>query len=145
MSTQKNIADAMVTALAALSGAPSIVEYRKKDGLYPEEGNSAIILTAGFQRPTGYVFGDGVTKGYGYQISVYRESQGETTSNIDVNPTLVELAKRALDATSLSGVSTVWSVDIVDDPEAWERQPFRDGCEVSRFGVLVKTCEPRNG
>lgn len=145
VSYRKQIADAIVDVLDGLSGAPALVEYRKDDVLWPDEANAAVIVTGGFERVTDRAFEGTVFKDYGFQIAVYRESGGAMSSNMDTNPAYVERAKQALDTTSLAGVTVVRDVDLVENPEAWERQPFRDGVEVSRFGLLVRTNEPQNG
>lgn len=144
MSAQKQIADALVTILQGVSGAPSLVEYRKRDALHPNEANTAVLVTAGYQRMTGRAFEGTVFKDYGFQVSVYRDCLGDVSSALDTNPSYVEKAKQAIDLPTLSGLtSLVRDVELVQDA-AWENQ-FEHGTEASRFGVLVRTNEPQNG
>ena len=144
MSYQEQIADAIVTVLGALSGAPALVEYRKQDALHPGDSNEAVIVSAGYQRMTGRAFEGTVYKDYGFQVSVYRTFLGDLTADVDTNPAYVQLAKQALDLPALSGVPVVFDVELVQDA-AWENNQFPTGSEVSRFGVLVRTAEPQNG
>jgi hypothetical protein len=145
VSYQKQIADAIVTVLGGVTGAPALVQHRKEDALQPREANSAVIVTAGFRRPVGRAFGGTIFFDNGFQVAIYQEFTGDLTTGIDTNPLYVQRAKQALDLDTLSGLATlVRDVDLVDD-ETWERQPFRNGGEVSRFGLLVRTNEPQNG
>lgn len=144
-SYQKQIADALVTSLAAVSGATATVEYRKADVVTPRDAYPLTLVTPGFQRPAGRAFEQVIHKEYGFQVSIYRETSGDLTAGIDTNPTYIQAAKQACDVASLTGAPVVWDVDLVDDPDAWERQEFVKGVEVSRFGLLVRTTEPQNG
>ncbi len=145
MSYQKQIADAIVTALQAVSGAPATVEYRKADVVHKFETLPVCIVTAGFRRPTGRAFEGTVFYDNGFQVAVYRDCRGDVSTATDLNPLFVQTAKQALDLPTLSGLSAlVRDVDLVED-QAWEAQAFKDGVEVSRFGLLIRTNEPQNG
>lgn len=145
MSFQKSIADAVVTILSGVTGAPSTVEHRKEDVMQSRESPPAVYVVAGFRRPTGRAFDGTIFFDNGFQVSIYQEFTGDLTTGIDTNPLFVQRAKQALDLATLSGLSTlVRDVDLVED-DTWERQKFREGGEVSRFGLLVRTNEPQNG
>lgn len=145
MSYQKQIADAVVTALQGVTGAPSTVEYRRSDVRLPRDALPLMIVTGGFQRPTERAFGGTIFKDYGFQVTVYRECLGDLTGGIDSNALLFQNAKQALDLPTLAGLSSfVRDVDLVEDRD-WEPLELNGGIEKSAFGLLVRTNEPTNG
>jgi hypothetical protein len=139
-----SIGSAVASVLSGLGGAPPIVEFRKADVLHPREGNNAAIVTVRRIGPDGRAFEGTILKNYGVQVAVYRDCQGDVSTGTDINPSFVQAAKQALDLASLSGVSAVWDVDLVED-DAWEPLEFKNGVEKSVFGLLVRTSEPQNG
>jgi hypothetical protein len=146
------IAESVVAVLANLGGAPDLVEFRKTDVLHPREADElvesdeagAIIVTAGDVVPFMDLTGGDVLRKYQIGVSIYKRLGGKFSSEKTVNPDLVLACKQALHRTSLAGASTVFDTDLVESPE-WENQAFKDGWEVSRFGVIFNSAEPRNG
>jgi len=150
-SYRKQIADALVTVISGITGAPSLVVYRDTDVVHPTTDTTpCAIVTAGGADPVGpHVSGAGTTvdmgyvrRVYEYGVSIYRDNIGTNQSNLDVNATFIELCQKALDGVSLSGVASVDQVDIVRNG-AWEDMPFKNGVEKSIFGILVYNSETR--
>jgi hypothetical protein len=140
----KPIADAVVNVLASLTGAPATVVSRKDNSMEGRDSKPIVIVSWGIERKTGRTTGGTVFKEYEIVVGIFRSCQADIESNKDLSPTYILTAKQALDKTSLAGVPVVWDIDLVDDPE-WEHQPFGQGMEVSRFGLVVRTNEPQNG
>lgn len=141
------IANAIATAITGVSGAPTVA-VRKQDALHASELTSAYcIVSVEREAAESRAFEGSILKQYWLIVSLYRKlapTVGDIGSNLDSNPALVLSIKQACDLTALSGVSVVYDVDLVDAAE-WEQQPFGVGVEVSRFGLVVRTSEPRNG
>ena len=146
----KQIGDGIVAVIQGLSGAPSTVQYRKEDALLSREEitatDGAVIVSVGRERPTGRTFGTTIFKEYTGRVTYYRKPTipGGIATDLDTNPLFLLQMKQALDGTSLTGASVVWSVDIIEHSE-WEEQAIGQGAEVSTFGLLIKTNEPTNG
>ncbi len=132
--------------IAAVDGAPDMVELRAMGAAHPRDPVEAVYIAVPNHRMLGYTFGDRVRKEYDVVVtSIRRRPQlGDITQDLDTGPAFLKLCKQALDGATISGVPVVWDVTLVDDP-TWERQAFSQGYEMSQFGLLVKTDEPRNG
>lgn len=145
MTQVKTIADAIVDIIQALAGAPSTVEWRKTEVWhpYPDDPETGIVITAGPEKPTTRFTGRGVVMEYPFQVSYFKSTTPDVAAD-DVNPAFFQLVKNALGVTALSGADRVWDFELAERSE-WESVPFRDGTEVSRFGVLYRTSEPSNG
>lgn len=142
----KPIADAVVAVIRALPGGPGLVVFRKADVTYTTDAldNGVIVVTVGMETPTSKTFDNSILKTYTVGITYYITNAGNLTSTMDALPEFVLKAKRALDGTSLAGMSVVWSVDIIEAAE-WEDQKFGTATEASTFGLTVHTAEPRTG
>ena len=140
----KPIADSFVATILGLPGAPALVKHRKENTLMGRETPPGVIVSIGDERRVGRTFEGTILKEYEFIVGIYRTNLADVSTNLDLNPEFILKVKQALDVGTVSAVPVVWDVDLVDSPE-WERQPFGQGWEVSRFGLLVKTAEPRNG
>lgn len=146
----KPIADAVVSVLSGLSGAPT-VQLRKTDALFGRDNPPMVIVTMGDERVTNELSGAGtptdlgdVRKSYQIGITIYRDCRADIDSNLTLNPDFILLAKQALNKNTLVGVSAVRDTKLVDHPE-WENQPFGKSFEVSTFGVVFFAWETRLG
>lgn len=140
----KSIADALVTTISGIVGAPELVKQRKDNTLMGRETPPGVIVSIGDERKVGRTFEGTIFKEYEIIVGIYRTCLADVSTNLDLTPEFILKVKQALDVGTIASVPVVWDVDLVDNPE-WEHQPFGQGWEVSRFGLLVKTAEPRNG
>ena len=152
MSPFRQIADAVATVITSISGAPATVEVRKDDAFRSRETLPLAIVTMGAARKILAVSGEGSSTNqgdvcYAYEIGVtiYRDNRADLSTNLDAQPDYVHRCKQALAKKTLAGAPTVYGSQIVDDPSAWEHQPFGDGHEVSRFGAIFLSAETRLG
>ncbi len=129
-SLAKDIADAVVTVLGSVSGAPATIQVRKEGTVGPRITKPIVVVNVEDERVVGRAFGGVILKEYKVVVSIFRINAGNIASDLDLSP--------------LAGVSAVYDVDLADNPE-WEHQKFSEGAEVSRFGLLYHTSEPRNG
>ncbi len=146
-STWKSVGDQIVAIVAAVAGAPAFVELRKTFVVHPLQAgtgdpDSGVIVSGGLEKTAGYTFGVSVLNDLGYVVSIYTRSLPAVDAT-DTRPTFLQLCKEALSVTEIAG-TPVWDFDMVDKSE-WENQPFGKGGELSQFGVLYRTSEPRNG
>lgn len=146
------IAEAVVSLLSGITPLGCPVEFRRTDSLVSRETIPRVIVTNAqetqLDRGTFGAEGDvdsfgTVEKAYPIQIAIYESNQGELQGN-DVNPAFILRAKQLLNKPYLTAVPAVFDTDLLQNWE-WENQPFRDGGQVSRFGLLFYTAEPRNG
>jgi hypothetical protein len=140
------IGDGIRITIAAQPGSPDLVEQRAIGVAHPRDPVEAVYVAMGDVRVLGYTFGGRIRKEYEAVItSIRRRPQlGDITQDLDTGPDFLKRCKQALDGTSIVGVPVVWDVTLVDDP-VWEQQAFAKGYEMSQFGLLVRTDEPRNG
>ena len=145
----KPIADAVATAVAAVTGAPTTV-VRKRDVVKPRDTLPICVVSYGADADAGWATcGDGATdkgtigKAYSVVIAVYRSNLADVADSA-TNPDLIEAIKQALNVGTLSGVSTVWSTALETHDE-WEAQPFGESAEVSRFVLHFGAAESRVG
>ena len=136
----KLIADAIVALIRTVSGAPTLVEWRKTDVFHPTrgDGSTGVIVSGGPESWAGRVFETSVNKEYPFQISYYKPSTPSVPGD-NTQPQFWQDMVTALSVTTLSGTK-VWDYEIVTRSE-WENQPFTQGIEVSRGGVLYRTNE----
>lgn len=139
----KQIGDAIVAVIGGLPGAPQLIKLRKDNAILGRESPPAVIVTVESEAKAGRAFEGTIHKEYKVVIGIFRACLADVSSNLDLNPAFILECKQAFDVTTLAGASVVWDIDLVDNPE-WEHQPFGQGWEVSRFGLLVKTTEPQN-
>ena len=147
------IANAVKSALAGISGAPSTIVVREEDGVKPRDSYPIVIITLGEEGldpqldVTGGTTADdqgdiGVT--YPIGVSIYREKFGNTTAD-DTNLSYVQRAQQVLGrARPFGEVPTVYRGELVRN-SAWEGQEHAKGIEVSRFAVIFHNAEPRCG
>lgn len=140
----KPIADAFVATILGLPGAPILVKQRKDNAIMGRETPPAVIVSIETERKVGRSFEGTILKEYEIIVGIFRTCLADVSTNLDLTPEFIMKVKQALDVPTLAAVPVVWDVDLVDNAE-WEHQPFGQGWEVSRFGLLVKTAEPRNG
>lgn len=140
------IGDGIATTVRGVSGAPGLVEQRAIGAAHPRDPVEAVYVAVGDGRPTGYTFGDRVRKEYEVVVtSIRRRPQlGDITQDLDTGPDFLKRCKQALDGPTIAGVPVVWDVALVESP-TWENVAFGQGYEMSQFGLLVRTDEPRNG
>ncbi len=136
----KLIADAIVTLIQGVSGTPSLVEWRKTDVFHPLRGDPAtgVIVSGGPEAWAGRVFETSVFKEYPFQISYYKPTTPDVPGD-NTQPQFWQDMVTALSVTTLPG-TLVWDYEIATRSE-WENQPFTQGTEVSRGGVLYRTNE----
>lgn len=138
----KLIADAIVTIIQGVSGAPSLVEWRKTDVFFPNkpsgDPSTGVIVSGGPESWEGRVFEASVNKSYPWQISYYKPVAPPVPGD-NTNPQFWQDMITALSVTTLIGTK-VWDYEIATRSE-WENQPFAQGIEVSRGGVLYRTNE----
>lgn len=141
-STSKLIADKIVAAIQAISGAPSLVEWRKTEAFFPNkpggDPNTGIIVSGGTDTIFRRNMGPSADHEYKFQVAYFKSTTPDVTAD-DVNPELFESIKTVLSVTTFSG-TPVWDFELVASSE-WEKQPFAKGVEVSRLGVLYRTNE----
>lgn len=146
----KPVCDAVATVLATISGAPTIV-VRKTDVVKARDvfpASPLCIVSYGTDAPAGWgTIGDGASdygtigKAYSVVIAVYRANLADVDDSA-TNPDFIQAAKQALNKGTLTGVSAVWNTEI-ESHEEWEKQPFGQGAEVSRFALLFDSAELR--
>jgi hypothetical protein len=150
-STHKAIADAVVSVLEGVSGAPDTVEFRKTDALFGGETKPAVIVTLGEANEMMAVSGAGTAtdqgdliKEYWIKVSIYRTCLADITNDLALSPDYVHAAQQALNKTTLSGVSAVVGTKLVRH-DAWEHQPFGEAHEKSEFHMIFLASETRLG
>lgn len=141
-STSKLIADKIVSTIQGVAGAPSLVQWRKTEVFYPNktggDPSTGIIVSEGTDRIIRRHFGQCADHEYAYQVAYFKPTTPLVTGD-DTNPAFFTLVKTALSVTSFAG-TPVWDFDLAERSE-WENQPFSDGVEVSRCGVIYRTNE----
>jgi hypothetical protein len=148
-----NIASAVATALASVSGIPATIAIRKDDALYgrdtlpmcivsmPDEDGQQVFQTLGSDNTTDL----GTTgKVYRIGVTIYTASTGNLTSSIDTRPALVLAIKQAIGKPRIGGLTTVTDYDLVSMAE-WEDSQLKQGAEVTRIIVNYTNAEARNG
>lgn len=149
------IANAARNVIAALSGAPSVVEVRKTDVVHPREINTpfaGVIIYLRTEHVLMAVSGAGsdtdqgdLLKAYELGISIYGTTFGDIASDMDTHPNFALRVKQALNKKSLAGVPTVYGTDLEDNAEWEDRRDFGDGNEVSRFIIRFFNAETKLG
>lgn len=140
----------MIAQIGTVSGVPGLIEWRKTDVLHPKrddgtgDPDDAVILTGGDITPNGRAFEGSVGNDYIWQITIYGRGITDVDVNDDLRQSLVERIKQKLAVTTLSGAPQVWDFEVTPHGE-WGVPSFRDGVEVSRFGLLYRTWELTNG
>ena len=147
----KTIADAARTVAAAQSGAPALCEVRDTDVVHPRDVVPCLIVTMGGEQEIGAASGAGTSTDQGdrlmaYQLGFteYRHRPGTNSTDLSLNQDFILLAQQALNKTTLTGATTVYGTKLVRR-DAWEHQPFGQGWEVSRWGMIFWSSEPRLG
>jgi len=84
-----------------------------------------------------------VGRGFVIAIEIYTNAQGEMETNLASRQNLIQSIKRLLNKPFLTGAGTVWDTRLIQN-DAWEGQPFREGCEQSSFGLAFESSEQRN-
>ncbi len=152
MATWNTIATAAKSVLDGLASFPD-VSIRKDGSLHPNEisATSQCVITFGQELPQAAVqtFGTGADKPtigkiYGLIFSLYLVNLGDIESGMTTFPDFVLAAKQALNTATLSGATTVWNTELIENP-AWEGVKFKDGVEMSEFGINFYSAEARNG
>jgi len=150
VSQAKQQADAMVAAIQGISGAPGLIEWRKTDVLHPRrddgsggDPDEAVILTGGGRTPNGRAFGNSVGYEYVWQVTVYGRETPDVKVEDDVRLSFVERVVQALAVTTLAGAPAVWDFEVTPRGD-WGVPSFRNGVEVTRFGLLYRTWESQN-
>lgn len=152
MATWNTIATAAKAVLTGLSGFPAVT-IRKENAVHPRQtiATSICVISLGqdVPMPNMATFGDAtdkptITRIYGLIFTLYVVNLGDTESGLSTFPDFVIQAKQALNTATLSGATTVWNTDLVENA-AWENQPFADGVEVSEWGINFYSAEARNG
>jgi hypothetical protein len=148
------IATAAKAVLDGLASFPT-TQIQKENAVHPRDSiaSSLCVISFGTEQlmPGMATFGTGsdkptVTKIYGLVFSLYLVNSplGDVSTDVSTFPDYVQDAKQALNTATLSGASTVWNTDLVENP-AWENQAFAQGVEYSEFGVNFYSAEGRNG
>lgn len=146
MAVLNDIAEAVVTVLAGLPGAPTLIEFRETDVLHAREmtaGVDAAIVTSGTQTVLGYTFEGGKWVNYPIRISVYRRKLGDVSTGKTLNPDFEDAAKAALDRPTLAGAPTVFGCTL-EANDSWGKQGFGQGYEKSMFRIDFTSNESRN-
>lgn len=154
MAEWNDVATSAKTILDALTGFPDTT-VRKEGVIYAREKESLAVpqcvISFGDERPYAPLttFGDGTDKPtigkiYGLVFQLFLTNPGNLDTTLATNPNLVKQAKQALNTITLAGATAIWQTELVDNP-AWENQAFRDGAEVSEFGMNFYSAEARNG
>lgn len=137
------IAAGMTALIESVPGVPLPVKWRKNSML--EEGERVgVVIMCGVENIFSREFGGTVLWSYPWAISIYEPvaDHPDLASNMDaddVRPSLVKAIKDVLSARTIAG-TRVWDFDLAQS-SAWERQRFKDGVELSQFGVLYRTSE----
>lgn len=150
----KTIGDRALAVAAAVTGAPSLCEFRDTDVIHPREADSltpCLIATLGEEEEVMAVSGAGTDTDQGDRLMAYpvafteyRRRPGTNSTDLSLNQDFILLVQQALNKKSLSGAPTVYGTKLVRR-SAWEHQPFKDGWEVSRFGIIFYSAETRLG
>jgi len=152
MATWNTIATAAKAVLDAIPGFPT-TSIRKENTVHARDTitSSLCVISFGDEQlqPGVATFGDStdkptISKVYGLVFSLYIVNPGNIETTLSTFPDFVLAAKQALNTATLSGASTVWNTDLVENP-AWENQAFKDGVEWSEFGINFYSAEARNG
>lgn len=145
MSVHKTIIDAVKTATAALSGAPTVV-LRTHEIKLTGDSLPLVILEMGGEQVLGYVFGGCVQRGYEIFAQILYAQNHQVQTGIDDAKVFRDTMRKAFipDNTStppiLSGVSAVWDVDEIEFP-AQRVVTVESGYEEARLALLFKTSE----
>ncbi len=149
MATFNSVASAIKTELDALSGFPT-TSIRQVFHIKPRDTLPIVILSLRTDASDAWgTTGDGAAdlgdtgKDFTVAVSYIASDQGDTETGLSTVPDFWQLAKRAINSDSLGAVAGVWNVT-PQTSEAWERQPFADGKEVSEFIIRVGVSENRN-
>ena len=152
VATWNTIATAAKAILDGLASFPA-VSIRKDGALHPNEISTTSQCVIAFGQESVQAglltFRDATGKPtdghiYGLIFSLYLVNLGDIESNMSTFPDFVKAAKQALNTVTLSGASTVWNTELVENA-AWEGVKFRDGVELSEFGINFYSAELRNG
>ncbi len=145
MSVHQSIAEAVKTAIEALTSPPTVVlriQAWKIDG----DTLPLVIVTKGDQRTTEYTLGGTVFREYEIIVTVLYSQAAKVQTGIDDAMAWRETIRKRLvpDPTVtppiLTGVSVVWDCDAVEFP-AQDRGQFEAGYEEARLGLLYRTNE----
>lgn len=147
------IANAVMSVISGLSGAPSFIQYREQDQIGSGDTRPCVIVTTDEEQLMPEVdvsgassntdLGD-VGKIYPIGISIYSERLGDITTDPETRQDFVITVQHALNKNSLAGVPTVWGTKLVRR-DTWEHRAMKDGFEYSTFAILFYSAEPRLG
>lgn len=151
MATFNDIATAIKTQLEAISGAPTI-SVRKDGTIHPRDTLPIVIVSLwSDETDTWGTTGDAGNTDYGHAgheytvaLSMYRASLADIESDLSDTTSFWQSSKKTLNKGVLSGVSSVWNVRI-QDSEAFDRQAWKEGHEVSQIFIVACTAGSRNG
>jgi hypothetical protein len=152
MAYWNTIATRAQVVLDALASFPT-TDVRKVNAVHPRDSiaSSLCVISFGDEAPDPGVstFGDAtsqptVGKIYTLLFSLYLVNLGDIEGDLSGNPDFVLAAKQALNTATLSGATTVWNTELVENA-AWEGVKFKDGVELSEFAVRFYSAEARNG
>lgn len=146
-STWFTVGGQIASIIGGVAGAPAFVELRKTFVIHPlvqgiGDPDQGVIVSGGTEKTLGYSFEGSTANAYGYVVSIYDRTTPVVDAT-DTRPTFLELVKEALSVTTIAG-TPIWDFEIADKTE-WENQPFKQGGEISQFGLLYRTSEPTNG
>lgn len=146
----KTIADAVRQVVSTVPGCPQRIEVRDNDQLESREEDDFVIVTLGEDPEvwgttavSSSTLGD-VGKAYMIGVTLYHRKIADPTVNLNAAPEFVLKCKQALDKPSLAQAPSVYGTQLVENP-AWEDQEFTKGLQVTRFGMIFLSAEPRNG
>ncbi len=149
-----NAAAVRVKAIVdAVTSAPTSV-IKKDDVISPRELDAittalVVIWFGGDETDVWSTTGSGASdtgstgKRFAIGLSYYKNNLGNVASDLSTIPDFWQEAIRALDKAGLAGLLSAWNVTI-ETHEAWEKQGFGDGHEVSRLVIHVEVSEARN-
>lgn len=146
----KTVADAVRQVVSGVPGCPQRIEVRDNDQLESREDDDFVVITLGedpelWGTTAGGIndFGD-VAKGYMIGITLYHRKLTDPTVNLNAAPEFVLKCKQALNKPTLAQAPSVFDTRLVENP-AWENQDMDKGLQVTRFGMIFSSIEPRNG
>ena len=150
MAVVNDIATALKTLVDAVSSMPTSY-IRKSDVRRARDTLPVTIIAFQSETPDEWaVMGAGGTDrgtigiGYDFSIALYRSNPGNIATTLSTNPDILEDLRQAINKGTLTGASTVWTIELQNRPQ-WEADEFGEGAEVSRFRVHVGSAEARNG
>lgn len=150
-SVAEQIADAIKVAIDATSfdGIASIkpeVIIRRRVIIREADLDYGTVIIVGIPDDTikGQSFGGIVELEYLVPIAIAGANNNQYKVNLGLNPSFREKLRQALHTTSLSGVTSVYDIEI-DLKPTFDSGAIQGAMDYSELGIRVRTAENRNG